>query len=170
MRPVHQRRLLELQRNRLEERAEQPQAERQTERGVGQHQGQARVHEAELFHEDVEGDDDHDGGEHVGEQDQAGDGVAAAERVAGQAVGARSTVAPATARLFSKNRTKGVSAKSRQKLSRVGWSGARRGGVAKISPDGLSEVESIQKSGNAPTRSNTVPSPYKAAERLTLTR
>ena len=67
------------------------------------------------------------------------------------------TVAPATVTLLRKNTRKLVSANRRWKFSRVGWSGTKRGGVAKISPEGLSAVESIQKSGKAAPSSRTAP-------------
>jgi hypothetical protein len=68
----------------------------------------------------------------------------------------RSTVAPATATLLRKKTRKLVSAKRREKFPRVGWSGTKRG-VAKISPDGLRAVESIQRNGKAAPRSSTAP-------------
>jgi hypothetical protein len=46
-----------------------------------------------------------------------------------------------------------VSRRSLTKFSRVAWCGTRVGGVAKISADGLSDVDSIQARGNAPTTS-----------------
>ena len=67
-------------------------------------------------------------------------------------------MAPATSTLLRKNARKLVSAKRRQKFSRVGWSGTRRG-VAKISPEGLSAVESIQRNGKAAPISSTAPAP-----------
>ena len=67
-----------------------------------------------------------------------------------------STVAPATTTLLRKNTRKLVSAKRRQKFSRVGESGTRRG-VAKISPEGLSAVESIQRNGKAAPMNSTAP-------------
>jgi hypothetical protein len=68
------------------------------------------------------------------------------------------TVAPATTTLLRKKTRKLVSAKRRWKFSKVGWSGTKRG-VAKISPEGLSAVESIQKSGKAAPTSRTSPAP-----------
>ena len=69
---VDERCLLQLERNALEEGAQEPEAEGQTERRVREHERQPRVRDPELLHQDVEGDDDHDGREHVGEEDQAG--------------------------------------------------------------------------------------------------
>src|SRR5262245_34973487 len=69
----------------------------------------------------------------------------------------RSTVAVDTARLFWKKRRKFVSATRRAKFVAVGCVGTRAGGVAKISPEGLSAVESIHSKGKAPTRKRRAP-------------
>jgi hypothetical protein len=50
-----------------------------------------------------------------------------------------------------------VSAKSRPKFSSVSAWGISVGGVAKISPEGLSAVDSIHTSGKAPMASSTRP-------------
>lgn len=85
--PVHQRGLLQLDGDGLEERPHEPEGEGEAERRQGQHQGEVRILDSDLLHQDEEGDHHHDGGEHVGAQDQPGDLLATGVMVPGEAVG-----------------------------------------------------------------------------------
>ncbi len=155
--PVHHRRLLQLDRDRLEERPQQPEREGKAERGEGQDQGEVGVLDPDLLHQDEERDHHHDGSEHVGAQDQAGDLLAPRVAVSGETVG------PGGAH---RHRQEDRQARHDQAVPEVGEEIGRReqslevlpgrrpagmkvGGWAKTSAGGLKEVETIQRKGKA---------------------
>src|SRR5439155_454040 len=69
---VHQRGLLQLRGERLEEPDEQPRAERNRERGVGEEQRHQRVRRAQLGEHPVEWDEEQRGRDQVDDEDEAG--------------------------------------------------------------------------------------------------
>jgi len=85
-RTIHQGCLLQNEGDALEEGPQEPQAEGETKGGVGHDEGKMGIGNAYLFNQHIKGNYDHNGSEHVGEENEASNLLPTIESESGQAV------------------------------------------------------------------------------------